>query len=65
MLILLTNDDGIYAPGLAALEAEKIRKIAAASPSDGRLADDSVSDLQIGTALKVGKLRASLRPYYR
>ncbi len=31
----------------------------------GGLSDDSVFDSQIGTALKVGKLRPSLRPYYK
>ena len=63
----LTTNRVLFRDGfpLAALEAGKIRKLAAASPSDGGLADDSVSDLQIGTALKVGKLRASLRPYYK
>jgi hypothetical protein len=40
---------------LAALEAGAIRK----------LSDDAVSDSQIETALKVGKLRPSLRPYYK
>jgi hypothetical protein len=30
-----------------------------------KLADESVSDAQMETALKVGKLRASLRPYYK
>jgi len=40
---------------MAALEAGQIRK----------LTDDSASDPQIETALKVGKLRASLRPYYK
>jgi len=40
---------------LAALEAGEIRK----------LSQDSISDLQVETALKVGKLRASLRPYYK
>jgi ATP-dependent Lhr-like helicase len=40
---------------LAALEAGKICK----------LADDSVPDSQMETALKIGKLRASLRPYYK
>jgi ATP-dependent Lhr-like helicase len=40
---------------LAALEAGEIRK----------LSEDSVSDLQVETALRVGKLRASLRPYYK
>jgi ATP-dependent Lhr-like helicase len=40
---------------VAALEAGKIRK----------LSDASVSDSQIETALRVGKLRPSLRPYYK
>jgi len=40
---------------VAALEAGEIRKISEAP----------VSDLQIETALKVGKLRPSLRPYYK
>ncbi|HET9419090.1 MAG TPA: hypothetical protein VFO30_07095, partial [Chthoniobacterales bacterium] len=39
----------------AALEAGEIRK----------LSDDSVSDSEIERALKVGKLRPSLRPYYK
>ena len=40
---------------LAALEAGEIRK----------LSNDAVSDSQIETALRVGKLRPSLRPYYK
>jgi len=40
---------------LAALEAGEIRKFS----------EDSISDLQVETALRVGKLRASLRPYYK
>jgi ATP-dependent Lhr-like helicase len=40
---------------IAALEAGEIRK----------LSDAPVSELQIETALKVGKLRPSLRPYYK
>jgi ATP-dependent Lhr-like helicase len=40
---------------LAALEAGEIRQ----------LAKDAVSDLKIETALKVGRLRPSLRPYYK
>jgi ATP-dependent Lhr-like helicase len=40
---------------LAALEAGEIRK----------LAEVSISGSQIETALKVGKLRPSLRPYYK
>lgn len=40
---------------LAALEAGEIRQ----------LSDDPISDSQIETALKVGRLRPSLRPYYK
>jgi ATP-dependent helicase Lhr and Lhr-like helicase len=40
---------------IAALEAGEIRK----------LSDAPVSDLQIETALRVGKMRPSLRPYYK
>jgi ATP-dependent Lhr-like helicase len=40
---------------VAALEAGEIRK----------LSDTPVSDVEIETALKVGKLRPSLRPYYK
>jgi ATP-dependent Lhr-like helicase len=40
---------------IAALEAGEIRK----------LSDTPVSDVQIETLLKVGKLRPSLRPYYK
>ncbi len=40
---------------LAALEAGEIRQ----------LAEDAVSDLKIETALTVGRLRPSLRPYYK
>src|SRR2546430_430743 len=40
---------------IAALEAGEIRKIS----------DAPISDLQIETALRVGKLRPSLRPYYK
>jgi ATP-dependent helicase Lhr and Lhr-like helicase len=63
----LTTNRILFCDGLplAALEAGKIRTLAAASPSDGGLADDSVSNRQIETALKVGRLRASLRPYYK
>src|SRR5262249_24800441 len=47
----------LFSNGLpvAALEAGKIQK----------LGDAPVSDVQIETALKVGKLRPSLRPYYK
>jgi ATP-dependent Lhr-like helicase len=53
----LTANRILFLAGLpiAALEAGEIRK----------LADAPVSDLQIETALKVGKLRPSLRPYYK
>jgi ATP-dependent helicase Lhr and Lhr-like helicase len=53
----LTANRILFLDGLpiAALEAGEIRK----------LADAPVSDLQIETALKVGKLRPSLRPYYK
>jgi ATP-dependent Lhr-like helicase len=53
----LTANRLLFADGLpiAALEAGEIRK----------LADGSVSNLQVETALKVGKLRPSLRPYYK
>ncbi len=63
----LTTNRILFRDGfpLAALEAGKIRKLAAVGPSHGELGDDSVSDLQIETALKVGRLRASLRPYYK
>ena len=63
----LTTNRVLFRDGfpLAALEAGKIRNLAEPSPCGGELADDSVSDLQIETALKVGKLRASLRPYYK
>ena len=53
----LTANRILFLDGLpiAALEGGEIRK----------LADAPVSDLQIETALKVGKLRPSLRPYYK
>jgi ATP-dependent Lhr-like helicase len=53
----LTANRVLFLDGLpiAALEAGQIRKIA----------DTPVSDLQVETALKVGKLRPSLRPYYK
>jgi len=53
----LTANRILFFAGLpiAALEAGEIRK----------LAEASVSDLQIETALKLGKLRPSLRPYYK
>jgi ATP-dependent helicase Lhr and Lhr-like helicase len=40
---------------IAALESQDIRK----------LSDENVSDLQIDNALRIGKLRPSLRPYYK
>lgn len=63
----LTANRILFLDGLpiAALEAGDIRKFATASPSGGGLADAPVSDLQIDTALKIGKLRPSLRPYYK
>jgi ATP-dependent helicase Lhr and Lhr-like helicase len=63
----LTANRILFLDGLpiAALEAGEIRKFATANASGGGLADESVSDLQIETALKVGKLRPSLRPYYK
>jgi ATP-dependent helicase Lhr and Lhr-like helicase len=53
----LTANRILFLDGLpiAALEAGEIR----------RLSDAPVSELVIETALKVGKLRPSLRPYYR
>jgi ATP-dependent Lhr-like helicase len=53
----LTANRVLFLDGLpiAALEAGEIRKFAEAP----------VSDLQVETALKVGKLRPSLRPYYK
>jgi ATP-dependent helicase Lhr and Lhr-like helicase len=53
----LTGNRILFLEGLpiAALEAGEIRK----------LADAPVPDLQIETALKVGNLRPSLRPYYK
>jgi ATP-dependent Lhr-like helicase len=53
----LTGSRILFRDGLpiAALEAGEIRKIS----------DSPVADTQIETALKVGKLRPSLRPYYK
>ena len=53
----LTASRILFRDGLpiAALEAGEIRK----------LSDAPVSDLQIETALRVGKMRPSLRPYYK
>jgi len=53
----LTASRILFRDGLpvAALEAGEIRKISGAP----------VSDLQIETALRIGKLRPSLRPYYK
>jgi ATP-dependent helicase Lhr and Lhr-like helicase len=54
----LTSNRILFRDGLpiAALEAGEIRKLSEAA---------SVSDAQIETALKIGKLRPSLRPYYK
>jgi hypothetical protein len=53
----LTASRILFCDGLpvAALEAGEIRK----------LSDAPISDVQIETALRVGKLHPSLRPYYR
>jgi len=67
------NLQGILTPGprIAALTANRVLfsnglPVAALEAGDVRkLADAPVSDLQIEMALKVGKLRASLRPYYK
>jgi ATP-dependent Lhr-like helicase len=40
---------------VAALESQEIRK----------LSDENISDLQIENALRIGRLRPSLRPYYK
>jgi ATP-dependent Lhr-like helicase len=63
----LTANRVLFLDGLpiAALEAGEIHKLATANPSGGGLADAPLPDLQIETALKVGKLRPSLRPYYK
>ncbi len=66
------NLQGILTPGprIAALTGNRILfrdglPIAALESGEvDRLGDDSVSDLVIEKALKVGKLRAALRPYY-
>jgi len=50
---------------LAALEAGQVRRLATANPSDGGISGNDVSDSAIETALRVGKLRPSLRPYYK
>src|SRR5436190_1427895 len=67
------NLQGILTPGsrIAALTANRVLvrdglPVAALEGGEiRRLSDDSVFDSQIGTALKVGKLRPSLRPYYK
>jgi ATP-dependent helicase Lhr and Lhr-like helicase len=53
----LTANRILFRDGLpiAALEAGEVRK----------LSDGAISDLEIERALKVGKLRPSLRPYYK
>jgi ATP-dependent Lhr-like helicase len=53
----LTSNRLLFRDGLpvAALEAGEVRK----------LSEQSVSDPALETALKVGKLRPSLRPYYK
>ena len=67
------NLQGILTPGpkIAALSANRILfrdglLVAALETGEIRkFSDASVSDLQIETALRVGKLRPSLRPYYK
>jgi hypothetical protein len=67
------NLQGILTPGprIAALTANRIlfrNGLPLAALEGGeihKLSEDSVSDLQVETALRVGKLRASLRPYYK
>ena len=64
----VTSNRILFRDGLpiAALEAGETRKLATGRvrPTGG-LSEDSVSDTQIETALKIGKLRPSLRPYYK
>jgi ATP-dependent helicase Lhr and Lhr-like helicase len=67
------NLQGILTPGprIAALSANRVLfldglPIAALEAGEiHKFADTPVSDLQVETALKVGKLRPSLRPYYK
>jgi ATP-dependent Lhr-like helicase len=67
------NLQGILAPGarIAALTANRVLfrdglPVAALEAGEARkLADAPVSESQMETALKVGKLRVSLRPYYK
>jgi ATP-dependent Lhr-like helicase len=67
------NLQGILTPGprIAALTASRILfrdglPVAALEAGDVRkISETSVADSQIETALRVGKLRASLRPYYK
>ena len=53
----LTSNQLLFSDGLpvAALEAGEIR----------RLASDTVPDSAIESALRIGRLRPSLRPYYK
>ncbi len=63
-----TSNQILFRDGLpiAALESKEIRKLAPGRlrPTDG-LSAELASDSQIESALRVGKLRPSLRPYYR
>ncbi|MGH8100580.1 MAG: Lhr family helicase, partial [Chthoniobacterales bacterium] len=63
-----TSNRILFCDGLpiASLESKEIRKLATGPvpPTDG-LSDDVSSDSQIESALRVGKLRPSLRPYYK
>jgi ATP-dependent Lhr-like helicase len=67
------NLQGILTPGprISALTANRILfrdglPVAALEGGEvSKLADDQVPDARVETALRVGKLRASLRPYYK
>jgi ATP-dependent Lhr-like helicase len=67
------NLQGILTPGprIAALTANRVLffdglPIAALEAGEiHKLADTSISDLEIESALRIGKLRPSLRPYYK
>jgi len=63
----LTANRILFFDGLpiAALEAGETHKFATANLSGGEPTDSPVSDLQIETSLRVGKLQPSLRPYYK
>jgi ATP-dependent helicase Lhr and Lhr-like helicase len=51
---------------IASLESKEIRKLDTGRVHpNGGVSDDAFSDSQIESALRVGKLRPSLRPYYK